>query len=758
MDRNSELSSVSKPRVGAGRTEGVSIDFRQFSEFLPCGVALLGVSGAVLRCNQVFERFTGIGEQARILDGAFGRGARSLKEALEAFEALDGGREERVEFPVLRLRGANGDVRDVNQKWCVGRYSPDALLLTVEDFGEAKPLDGLTANLVKHHQGEDLRTDIELANVTGKEGSAGLREGYSLFLYLLEGYGNAVFMLDLKGRFLFANSAFAQVAGSVDARLQGQTLEQVVGAELEEVIRGQNLLVLTGDRTLTFDVSWPHPEGARAMSVSRGVYRNHRGEVVGLFGVLTDVTDRKKAEKRLEKSEGHFRALIENCADRLGLIAADGTIQYASPSTRRILGYEPYDLVGTNVFLWVHPDDLMVLKFHFGELMHLPGASVNGQYRILHKDGGWQWMEFTATNLLADESVRAIVINERDISERKQSEVEMMRFEAMVESSNDAIVGADLSGLVTSWNPAAERIFGYSGEEILGQSGGKLVPAELLKEYLQIRTEALKGKAAVDFETVRVGKDGKKIEVSLTISPIRGRSHKVEGFSEIMRDITERRRLEKEILGISDRERQRLGQDLHDDLCQHLVGISLVGNLLYEDLARLGMAQADDAKQVTELIRKAVDQARSLARGLAPLNLTDSGFMAGLEALVTHTERMFRTPCVFECEAPVLMKSASVAMHLYRITQEALHNAAKHSQASNIRVRLEAVEGAILVSVCDNGVGLPDPTTVEVRAGSGLGMHTMRYRARLIGATLEIKRNPHGGTTVQCRLANRRKG
>jgi two-component system CheB/CheR fusion protein len=346
--------------------------------------------------------------------------------------------------------------------------------------------------------------------------------------------------------------------------------------------------------------------------------------------------------------------------------------------------------------------------------------------------------------------VQAVILNVHDISERKQSEQESRRFQAIIESSIDGILSVDLEGKITSWNPAAVRIFGYSEAEMLGSDFDALTPEDRLKESADFAHSAFHGKAIKDVETVRVGRDGLRIEVSLTLSPIYDRDHRISGIAVIVRDITERRRLEREVLEIADLEKHRIGQDLHDDLCQHLVGISMLGNLLYSELAHYGLKQAEDARQITQMVRDAVDHARILARGLFPLNFAQGGLMAGLETLVSNTEQLFRMPCFFECSEAVHIESSDAATHLYRIVQEALHNAVKHSQGTKVVVRMQCHEGILELSVRDDGIGPPDPA--QLAEGGGLGMHTMYYRARIIGAVLSLSRNEEGGATVTCRF------
>lgn len=584
-----------------------------------------------------------------------------------------------------------------------------------------------------------------------------LRESHALFHHVIENVRAGVFMFDLDGSLVLANHCFAEALGLDAEQVIGRHCFELFKPEMAETIQEQNLLVLTTEQNLHFELTLETLTGPRNIVINKGVYRNHRNEVAGVFGIAIDSSQQQHVRQTLEKSERHFRALIENSADRVTLLASDGTIRYTSPSSQRILGFDLDDLVNSNFFLWVHQHDLNLMLERFRRLLGMPGATITVEYRALCHSNRWQWMEATMSNLLGDPSVGAIIVNERDISERKQNEEQLRRFAEIIESSNDAIISVDRNGIITSWNPAAARTFGYRQKEIIGRSVTTLVPEDRMREYRALLATVLRDKGVDDVETLWHGKGKQRVDVSLTLSAMSDKDRRIVGFSIIARDVTERRSLEKQILEISDREKQRLGQDLHDDLCQHLIGISLIGNLLQQDLQRQNLPQAGQAAELTGMVCQTVERARNLARGLCLIKLAGDGFREGLQNLVTTTGQMFRVSTRLECGDSPLIASESVAMHVYRITQEALHNAAKHSEATEIVVRIHTSEEGVEVTITDNGVGIPAVKKTERLDGSGLGMHTMRYRARIIGATLEFRPNPDGcGTTVACFVSHRK--
>jgi signal transduction histidine kinase len=212
-----------------------------------------------------------------------------------------------------------------------------------------------------------------------------------------------------------------------------------------------------------------------------------------------------------------------------------------------------------------------------------------------------------------------------------------------------------------------------------------------------------------------------------------------------------RRRAERQLLEISEREQQRIGRDLHDGLCQQLAGIAYIASNLQSKLAKGSPAEAVAAARIAELSRATAVQARQIARGLNPVNLGTMGLVAALEELASSIGTMFSISCRFESTHRVRIRDHGAAVHLYRITQEAIHNSITHGKASEIRVSLHRKRGGTVLSVIDNGRGL---SHVSVEDG-GMGIENMNCRARAIGAKLQFAPCRGGGTIMCCALPSR---
>lgn len=219
-----------------------------------------------------------------------------------------------------------------------------------------------------------------------------------------------------------------------------------------------------------------------------------------------------------------------------------------------------------------------------------------------------------------------------------------------------------------------------------------------------------------------------------------------ERTAELEAQIAETQQLEKTILEISDRERESIGQDLHDGLCQQLVGAAFGANLLLDKLTSDPGSCGGDAARIVDLIDDSITQARNLARGLYPVRLETEGLEMAVRELASGMSRRFETPCAVECLAPVTTSKAGSDIHLYRIAQEAIVNAAKHANARQIVLSLSSVNGRLTLIVRDDGAGIgKDPVNPD-----GMGLRIMEYRARMIGADFRIQTPVGGGTEVVC--------
>ncbi|MFO8231181.1 MAG: PAS domain S-box protein [Longimonas sp.] len=321
---------------------------------------------------------------------------------------------------------------------------------------------------------------------------------------------------------------------------------------------------------------------------------------------------------------------------------------------------------------------------------------------------------------------------------------------AILETTVDGIITIDAEGHIESFNKAAEDIFGYDADAVIGKNVRILMPEPYHDEhdnYLQRYHETGEQRIiGIGREVTGKRKDGSTFPMDLAVSEVE--RHDRITFTGIVRDISERRRLEQEILSISEQERRRIGQDLHDGLGQMLTGTGLLHKNLADQLQREDHPMAEEAAEITDLIRDADQYARDLARGLTPVDLEASGLSEALRRLSDNAQRLFDVHCVFEETGTTLVHNSQAATHLYRITQEAVSNAVRHGKAERIRIILAGGPHQVRLRVHDSGSGFDQ----ERAQNGGMGLRIMKYRARIIGGTFDVSTAVGEGTTVTCTL------
>ena len=329
---------------------------------------------------------------------------------------------------------------------------------------------------------------------------------------------------------------------------------------------------------------------------------------------------------------------------------------------------------------------------------------------------------------------------------RRELEDARLKLAEIVESSDDAIISQTSDGTVLSWNRGAENIYGYKAWEMVGQSIMTVVPADRRQEMRDVLAHVAAGERFENVETLCVRKGGQIIPVTMTHSPIKDTAGSISSIAITVRDMSEHRRLESEILMASEGEQQRIGHDLHDTLGQHLTGTAFLCKVLQRKLADGNSPQAADAAGIEQLINEAVGLTRSLARGLSPIGLKEDNLINSLRQLCGNVQDMFGISCKLNAPQKMQLLDPAMATNLYRIAQEAINNALRHGKAKNIEVNLVRNEGVILLAVQDDGVGLPHGAPHH----GGMGLKIMNYRANTIGGSLRIQSPSDGGTHVTC--------
>jgi PAS domain S-box-containing protein len=321
---------------------------------------------------------------------------------------------------------------------------------------------------------------------------------------------------------------------------------------------------------------------------------------------------------------------------------------------------------------------------------------------------------------------------------------------AIVHDSNDAITIQDFDGNFKLWNLGAERIYGYNKTEALKMNVCEIVPDHRLDETLTFMKKLREGEEILSFETQHLTKEGRLIDIWITISILTDEAGNPLGVATTERDITERKQLEKELLAIKEKEQKLIGREMHDSMGQILTGIAVKSKGLEMKLNNKALEESADAAEISSLANEAITQTRRLAKMLYPVDLELGGLVSALQALASQAKDLLKVSCQFKCKSVVPIRDPLAARHLYRIAQEAITNAARHGKAKKVMIELASDEDKSTLKVVNDGKDFPRSLFKK----KGLGLKIMEYRAKMIGGSLEVCRGRKSGTIVTCTFPN----
>ncbi len=321
--------------------------------------------------------------------------------------------------------------------------------------------------------------------------------------------------------------------------------------------------------------------------------------------------------------------------------------------------------------------------------------------------------------------------------------------EAILETAADAIVTIDQDGLILSFNRAASRMFGHSPGDVLGKNVSILMPPPYREQHDGYIHRYLKSGEAriigIGREVAGQRRDGSVFPMDLAVSEVASQEKRV--FVGIIRDISERKYMEKALVTASENERREIGRDLHDALGQIITGISLLAKSLAKKISANDPVLAAEAESIATLSMEAMSEAKRLAYGAFPTELERQGLLAALTQMAETARRIYKVEAIFHGPTRWEPLAPDAELHLYRIAQESVANAIKHGKPHRVLIGLSRSRDHLELSVTDDGSGLPsqrDPNRIS------MGLDIMRHRTGLLGGTFSIASPREGGTEVRC--------
>ncbi len=455
-------------------------------------------------------------------------------------------------------------------------------------------------------------------------------------------------------------------------------------------------------------------------------------------------------------------AIAETSDDAIVGHTLDPRIVYWNQGAARLYGYAPDEVIGQPSSMLMPPGHnelpAVIERIRRGE--HVP----HYETRRKRKDGTVIDVSVAVSPVkTGDGELVGVSVAARDISGRKQADEALARLAAIVDSSEDAIIGKTLDTTIVSWNRGAERIYGYTTAEAIGQPIGILLPPGSEDEVPAIMARIRRGEKVEHYETKRQRKDGAIVDVSVAVSPIKTPDGNVIGASAIARDITERKdaeaaqtriaRLEQSqvarrlllerVFETQEQERRRIARELHDEAGQLMASV-LVGLRALDDSHSIDEAKAQ-AQRLRGVVVKAMDEVGRLARGLHSSVLDDHGLGIALARYAAEYSRTHNIAVSLALNGSAIDLPPAVQLAVLRIIQEALTNVARHAAASTISIRVARSATGLETTVADNGRGF-DADAVSLHSEVHLGLQSMRERAAILGGTVSVTSGATGTT------------
>jgi PAS domain S-box-containing protein len=510
--------------------------------------------------------------------------------------------------------------------------------------------------------------------------------------------------------------------------------------------------------TLTFRIVRPDGVVVHIKRNREAIY-DAEGWLVKTIGTIQDISDLVRSEQALRQNEERFRFLVQNGNDMIGIIDENGLYTFVGANIETQLGYRPDELIGKNALVLVHPDDLSMVTAYLHEIQHLESLTTNA-FRIVTKDGEWRWVETTLSNHLNNPIIGGLVINTRDVTEKKRKDDALQlteqRLDALVQNGSDLTVVIDEQGGFHYSSRNIEPILGYTAEEMAGRNAFEFIhPDDIKKVTDEIARVMHHHEEAKGVQHRFLHKNGKWVWLES-----KGTNHMansaIGGILVNSRNIDDRVKLQKRlnrelinkqkeitsaVIRAQESERSQLGLELHDNVNQILTTVKL-----YNEMYLTGYVQDKELLvKATQYTQDCINEIRSISKRLSAPTLGKITLQDSVQELVESINLTRRIEINY---LPKGLNGCSVSedVHLaiYRIVQESLNNIIKYSEAQLVCIEIARKGPSICLKITDNGKGFD---TSEKRAG--IGITNMRTRAENLNGAFSLKSEPGKGTAIE---------
>ncbi len=452
----------------------------------------------------------------------------------------------------------------------VGKKAPDDLAAKVREVFASGTRENIESSVDNHIYSIQLvpiasanYVNLYFTDITDQKSiEEALRESESRYRSVIDALPAAIYTTDAAGKVTMFNQAAVELSGRVpevgsDSWCVTWKLYHPDGTPMPHAECPMAMTLKQGEAIRGLEAIAERPDGSRVSFVPYPTpLRDSSGKLVGAINMLVDITDRKRAEAQLRDREQRLSAFFSTAALGVAVLTPDARFEQVNDTFCRIVGYSRAELSQMDCAALTHPDDMAQMNQKLEALMadRIPRFEIEKRY--LRKDGTEIWVQ-NSVSVTRDNTGNPLnlVALCQDITNRKRAEKTHQHLAAIVETTDDAVISKDLNGIITSWNPAAQRLYGYTAEEAIGQPVTIIIPPERPDEEPAILARLRRGERIDHYETVRVAKNGRRLNVSLTVSPIRDASGKIIGASKIARDITQQKKAQNEIARLLNAER-----------------------------------------------------------------------------------------------------------------------------------------------------------------------------------------------------------
>ncbi len=633
---------------------------------------------------------------------------------------------------------------------------------------------------VYNHSRVEVGPDGQPSLVTGvatditdrKRTEEALRDSEARLRGILRQSPAGIVQTDAAGRMTLVNQRWCEMLGYAEAELLGKNVLDVTHSTSVTPTAEAVGRLAAGGPDFQIEKTYCRRDGSSLHAQSNvAAVRSPTGEYLGLIAVVVDISERLRIERELREKEHFLQRVTEVTPGVLYVFdLEEQRAVFINRSVASLLGFAPEEVqaMGQQVApTLMHPDDLVRFERHLARVRTLgDGEVADFEHRMRDRAGEWHWFHSHDSVFSRDGSgaVQQLIGVATEITARKKTEMAVARLAAIVESSDDGMFSEDLDGIVTSWNPGAERIFGYLADDILGTSIMRLIPEDLRAAERELQRSILAGAQGEHFETLRLAKDGRKFPASVTVSPLKDAAGKVIGTSRVVRDITERKRaeetLEQHAAALAEADHRKdaflatLAHELRNPLATIRANVHLL-RLKMDDRIAAEQSCARMDRQVTVLVRL-IDDLMDVSRisqdkltlRREPLDLA-TVVQAGLESSQPTRDQRGHAVALTLPPEPIIVDGD--ATRLAQVVGNLLTNAAKYSDpGSTIALTLERQGSKAVLSVRDHGIGIAPadvPRLFEMFAqignashlaqgGLGIGLHLVKRLVELHGGSV----------------------